>query len=575
MTSKRTRGSIGYRLSPAYVLVALSAWAMLLGAPPSASAAAPRYDVALLNGSIVDGSGAPSYRGDLAIAGGKIVAVGELEADSARVAIDVDGLVVAPGFIDAHSHAEDGLVNPALRTNKGFVTQGVTTSVFGVDGQYSLDTILAIRRTLDRQGVGTNYMFYIGHNGVRREVIGMAERAPTSVEMDRMREQVAEAMEQGMVGLSSGLMYLPGRYAETAELIELATVVRRFGGSYDSHIRDPAANLLDSIVECLEIGASSGVPANIAHVKAVGRHNFGASEAIVDIVDQYVARGARVTADIYPYDGAAARALLNILVPPADSPIHARYVGFQAGELSSVEAAAFVRELETYWRRVLAEPELRERARAASEDPGQGVFSWIDAVGYESFRVVVSDNPDLVGRMLVDLARERGRHPFEQIAEMVLAEGTRVKITLGAIEESDLRHLLVQPWVMIASDGRLTGFQAGTAHPRFRGSFARVLGRYVREWNVLSLEEAVRKMTSLPADYLRLYDRGRIREGNWADIVVFDSGSIIDNATWDDPSRYSSGVEHVLVNGRFALRDGEMTGETHGRFLAAGGSDDR
>ena len=554
---------------------ALAAIAMpaLLSALCALAAAEPdlKYDIAFRGGLVVDGTGGEPRQADVGVVAGRIARVGTIPSGTAREDVEIEGLVLSPGFIDVHSHAERGLVHPELRANRGYVTQGVTTTVFGVDGAYSLSDMRSIIQTLDAQGVGTNFMFYIGHNGIRADVMGYDDRAPEPVELAKMRGQVRRAMQMGAVGLSSGLMYLPGRYAATAEVVELAKEIRRGNGVYDSHIRDPANALLESIKECLDIANAAGVRAHPAHLKVVGKRNFGKSREIVAMIEEYIAGGLEVTADVYPYDGAAARRLVAILVPPESDPMRQTLRLLEAGLLSETRSIQALRELAVYWQRVLRDPERRAALKARSEEPGTGVFSWIDAVGYESFRIVVSEDPGNVGRALVDIAQERDQEPFDVIADLILAEGESVKITLGAIDEDELRYLLVQPWVMISSDGKITGMKAGGGHPRYRGSFPRVLGRYVREWKVLSLAEAIRKMTSLPASYLQLPERGLVREGYWADLTVFDPETIVDRSTWKDPSLYSEGVIHVVVNGEFALQNGQMTGAAHGRFLPRGG----
>jgi len=540
---------------------------VLTGAIPSAAKAEPAYDLLLLNARVVDGTGNAAYMADVGIQNGRIAAIGGLQGASASERIDLDSLVLAPGFIDTHNHADQGIVDPALRTNKGFITQGVTTTIFGVDGAYDLNQIQQMREIFKRQGIGTNYMFYIGHGGVRLAAMGTEKRPPSTEEMAAMKAMVKAAMEQGALGLSSGLMYLPGKFAATDELIELGRVAGMYGGLYDSHVRDPARNLLESIDECLTIAWRSGLSAHVAHLKAVAAANFGKSAEIAALISTWQSRGLGVTADLYPYDGAATAKLVEILVPPADSPAHEMIARWRDPGTSSAEQAEIAREATRYYQQALEAPETREAIRQTTENPPKGVFGWVSTVGYESFRIVVSDTPEYVGRMLTDIAAEQGQTPYDLIADLIVDEGMRTKITLGAIQENDVQVLLKQSWVMVSSDGAESGFENGGGHPRYRGSFPRVMGRYVREWGVLSLEEAVYKVTSLPASYLQLKDRGVIREGAWADLVVFDADKIIDHSTWDTPEPYSEGVIHVLINGEFALKNEVMTGEAHGSYL--------
>ncbi len=417
---------------------------VLAGAIPSTAKAEPALDLLLLNARVVDGTGDAAYMADVGIRNGRIAAIGGLQGANASDRIDLDGLVLAPGFIDTHNHADQGIVDPALRTNKGFITQGVTTTIFGVDGAYSLDQVQQMREIFNRQGIGTNYMFYIGHGGVRLAVMGTEKRPPSTEEMAAMRAMVKAAMEQGALGLSSGLMYLPGKFADTDELIELGRVAGMYGGLYDSHVRDPARNLLESIDESLTIAWKSGLSAHPAHLKAVGAANFGKSTEIAALISGWQSRGLGVTADLYPYDGAATAKLVEILVPPADSPAREMIARWREAGKSSAEQAEITREATRYYRQALQVPKTREAIRQATENPSKGVFSWVVAVGYESYRIVVSDTPEYVGRMLTDIAAEQERTPFDLIAELIIDEGMRTKITLGAIQEDDVQVLLKQ-----------------------------------------------------------------------------------------------------------------------------------
>ncbi len=524
-------------------------------------------DIIFMNGQVIDGSGAPSYIADVGVSNGIITAVGDLSGQQAMERIDITGLAISPGFIDAHSHAEEALVKPELKSNKGFLTQGVTTSVFGVDGGYSSNDVRSIRETLLRQGVGTNFMFYVGHNGIREAIMGMQDRAPDSDEMGQMKGMVREAMEEGAVGLSSGLMYLPGNYAETDELIELSRVVAEYSGIYESHVRDPADNLLASIEECLTIAREAGVAAHPAHIKAVGGKNFGTSTQIVQLIEEQQQLGLEVTSDLYPYDGAAARNLSDLLLPPLDWPEAQKLLTIFDPSTAQETRQKLQNEMDAFWPIALADPILRQQIKAVTENPPEGIFSWIKAVGYSSFRIVVAKTPGVEGQMVLELAENMGIEPFDLLADLVVKEGKVPKLTLGAIQESDVRELIKQPWVMISSDGRESGKDGPSGHPRFRGSFPRVLARYVREWKVLSLEEAVRKMTSLPARYLRLRNHGLLRQGYNADITVFNPETIIDRSTWAEPWLYSEGIVHVLVNGKFAIKNEQMTGGTYGRYI--------
>ncbi|MDX1384691.1 MAG: amidohydrolase family protein [Thermoanaerobaculia bacterium] len=555
--------------SPLPTVASVLAVALLLGCGTGAGREGEEtYDLLLLGGTVIDGSGGDRFAADVGIRDGEIVAVGDLEGAVARERLDVSGRIVAPGFIDTHSHADRGLVDPALRQNAGFLTQGVTTSLFGLDGAYAPSELRRLSEIFARQGVGTNYGFFVGHNGIRREVLGMANRPPDAEELAAMERLVAEGMDMGAFGFSTGLMYLPGHFADTDEVVALAKVAAAVGGVYDSHIRDPAGDLVASVAEALEIGAAAGAHAHPAHHKAPGMKNFGKGEELSALIAAAIARGQAVTVDQYPYDGAATAKLIEVLVAPGDVGLGELHQRFAAADASEEERDALLQEASDLLLEALADPPTRARIRELTETPPDDVYSWVETVGYDSFRLVVSDaHPDWTGRMIVDIAADEGVSPFDLLARLIADDGAVAKITLGACLEDDVRTILTRPWTMVASDGAITGFEGGGGHPRSRGTFPRVLGRYVREWGVLTLEEAVHKMTGLPADYLGLEDRGRIEVGRRADVTVFDPETVIDRATWREPSLLSAGIEHVFVNGNFALRDGEVTGECPGEPL--------
>jgi N-acyl-D-amino-acid deacylase len=525
------------------------------------------FDTLLIGGSILDGTGAPMQRTDLGLRNGRIAAIGDLHAASAKRRLNVAGLVITPGFIDVHSHADEDLLLNEFRAAPAMIRQGVTTAVFGIDGGYSLGEFRDLRQRLQRDGAGVNYLFFIGHNGIRKDVMGMANRTPTDGEMQRMREQVRLAMQEGAVGLSSGLMYLPGQFASTQEVIDLTKPVAPFGGIYDSHDRDPVFNLLTSVEECLEIGRRAGVETHVAHLKAVGLQSAGLTPQLIKMIETSRARGEVVTADVYPYDGATARLVTEVLVPPQGSMLAKHQAMIADANTDDSTRAKALRELVDEWRSVLRDPAQRATIKRLTEDPDPGQYSWVRAVGYGAFRIVSSQRSELVGRMIADLARERSIAAFEVLAQLIETEGNTVRLTLGSIREEEVRQLLKQPWVMISSDGREGGVAGGRGHPRYRGSFARVLAYYVREQQVLTLADAVHRMTGLPASYLKLQDRGVLRTGAWADIAIFDPAVVQDHSTWDDPAAYATGVEHVFVNGELALEHSRPNGQLAGRYL--------
>jgi len=521
---------------------ALPALLLLLGCSPP-----ERFDVVLAGGTVLDGTGVPGVRADVGVREGKIARVGDLSGSEAGETIDVSGLVVAPGFIDVHSHTAEAISKDDKRVNEGVLRMGVTTVVGGPDGGFAPARIRELTAAYLMQGIGTNVAFYVGHNGIRREVMKDSQRRPpTEEELSAMKALVREGMDLGAVGLSTGLMYEPGLFSETGELVELAREVKPFGGIFESHVRDPGHDLLGSDREVVEVARQAGIPGRIAHEKAVGLEHKGLIAEVAKLVEEARAEGLDITTDQYPYDGAATASLEEIVVVPE----------------SMKQAAGF--DLKAALRDVAT----RRALQKTSEEGIEGGFAWLKATGYSHMRITsAAGSPELVGRYLSELAEERGKAGFDLVADLILESPSPIGITLGAIAEEDVRALLVQPWNMVASDGGYPGGDPGEGHPRSAGTFPRVLGHYVRELGLLSLEEAVRKMTRLPASNVGLRDRGRLAEGLAADIVVFDSETIGDRSTWEDPHRFSEGVVHVLVNGEIALRGGELTGETAGRWL--------
>jgi N-acyl-D-amino-acid deacylase len=367
--------------------------------------------------------------------------------------------------------------------------------------------------------------------------------------------------------LSTGLMYLPGLYATTDEVVALARMAAPFKGLYDSHDRDPAFHLLDSVDECLTIARRAGLEAHVAHLKAVGLHNAGRSADLIRLIDAARARGEAVTSDVYPYDGATTRLVAEVLVPAAGSPMERDMKLAGDPHTSEDLRAKALNDLATDWRAWLGDPVKRRQTQALTEQPPAGAFSWVKVVGYDSFRIIRSADTRLAGRMIVDLATERHQSPFDVLTNLLIEQGSTIKLTVGAMREDEVRALLRQPWAMVSSDGREGGLAGGQGHPRYRGSFARMLAYYVRDQHVFSLEEAIHKMSGLTAAYLKLADRGLLRVGAAADVAVFDAQAIQDRSTWDDPAPYATGMRYVFVNGKLALENGEPTGALAGRFL--------
>ena len=480
---------------------------------------------------MIDGNGTPARAADVAVSDGRIAAVGDVQGEAARV-IDAAGMVVTPGFIDVHSHDDVALLNsPGLDFK---AAQGVTTVVCGNCGlgaapvnerleQFyprGLEAILGPVRSFDWRslnefydavraaGPAVNAAFLVPHGALRVAAMGWERRAPSADELAAMKEYLAEGMATGAVGLSTGLLYVPGTFTETEELIELTTIVSEFGGLYVSHIRNEGEGLVEAVREAIRIGEEAGTPVQISHHKAAGRANWGLTEQSLPVIDEARSRGVSVTIDAYPYTA------------------------------NSLALAAIAR-----------------RGRLMrSIDP------------HDILIASVKHQHEYEGKRLDEIAAMMDL-PVEDAVSRLLREEENTPVAIMFImEEGDVRRVLQHPTCMIGSDGIPS--PTGKPHPRLYGTFPRVLGHYVREEGLLSLEEAVRRMTSLPAATFRLADRGEIKPNNWADLVIFDPEQIADTATYDDPRRYPTGIAYVLVNGEIAVENGEPAGAAGGQVLA-------
>jgi N-acyl-D-aspartate/D-glutamate deacylase len=509
-----------------------------------------RVDILIQGGRVLDGSGNPWYLADVAIDEGRIVAVGRLDSIQAELVIDAEGLYVAPGFIDPHTHSDRGLAKEELKAARSHLAQGVTTVVVNLcgGGQWPL---MEQRRTYEEQGVGVNVAMLIPHGTIRQRVLGMEDRPPTDDELERMRALVREGMQAGAFGLSTGLYYAPGSYAATEEIIALAKEIGA-GGVHASHIRDESdytIGLLAAVDEVIAITEASGITGIVSHFKALGPNNWGKSVAACVRIERARERGISVWADQYPYE-ASGTSITGALVP--------RWA--LAGEVSAEEPSPLERRL----RDAVERQRLRD-----------GMLENIERRGGPSTLVISrhAADPSIEGRSLAELASERNQEPVD--VALALLEAGGAGLVSFNMSELDIEHIMKRDFTMTGSDGSLTPFGEGKPHPRYYGTFPRKIRRYVTERAVVTLPHAIRSMTSLTATVFGFEDRGFIREGMWADIVVFDLDRVQDRATFQEPHQFSEGMLHVLVNGRLAIRDGHFTDELSGLVLSPRGIHER
>jgi N-acyl-D-aspartate/D-glutamate deacylase len=547
-----------------------------LGTAPglSAQAASAQYDVLITNGHILDGTGSPWYAGDLAIKGGRIAAIGRLPGARARTVIDAAGRTVTPGFIDMLGQSElTILVDPHLPSK---IFQGITTEITGEGGSVAPlnDRIIAADKLgydhlhltpdwrtlsqyftrLERQRLGINLATYVGATQVRRMVIGDDDRAPTPAELDRMRSLVREAMLQGAVGVSTALEYAPAPYASTEELIALASEASKYGGLYSTHMRSEEKAIIPAIDEAVRIGREAKIPVEIWHLKAAGKQSWGRMPEIVARIQAARDSGVDVAADTYAYP-----AWFNSMSAFVPDWAH------DGGDAKLIER--------------LKDPDARKRIRAEMEAPGQNWDNeWQEITGPESILIGAVQNPALLpiqGKTVAEIAAMRGTDPIETLLDILVEDQAYTYCAVFGMSEPDILLALKQPWVSIDNDSQGTSpdglLGQEHPHPRAYGTFPRIIRKFVREEHALTLEEAIRKFTSLPAQRMRLSDRGVLKTGMWADVVVFDPDSVRDLATFESPNQLSIGMDYVLVNGVPVIADGKMTMALPGKVLRGPG----
>lgn len=519
------------------------------------------------NGLIVDGTGQRAYKGSIAIEGDRIVSVGQFDEEGFDRVIDADGNIIAPGFIDTHSHSDlKILVDPYVEPK---VRQGVTTEILGQDGismaplpqehispwrknlagldgdsdeiDWRYETTDGYLNLLERSGVGLNECYLVPHGNIRMEAIGLDNRLPTQEELQKMRDITRREMEAGAVGLSTGLIYMPCAYGGTKEVIEMCKVVAEYDGVFVIHQRSEADDILESMEEVIEIGRKSGVKVHFSHFKVCGRNNWDKIDRVVELLEKAKAEGISVSFDQYPY--VAGSTMLGVILPPW---VH------DGGTDKLLKR--------------LEDPELRRKMIFDIENGLPGWDNFIDFAGLDQIYVTsvkTKANEDLIGKNLVEIGEIRGRNPYDATFNLLYQEENAVGMVDFYGKEEHVIRFMKRPEQNVCTDGLL----GGKPHPRVFGSFPRVLGKYVREEAALTLEEAVRKMTSKPAEVFGLVGRGILKEGNFADIVIFNPDTIIDKGTFIDPVQYPEGIEYVIVNGEIVIDKGVHNKITAGIVL--------
>jgi len=538
------------------------------------SARAAEYDIVLRRGLIYDGRGGPPLIGDVAIRKDTIAAVGDLTAQRARKEIDVRGLAVAPGFINMLSWANESLIEDGRSESN--IRQGVTLEIMGegesmgplnarmkkdmvslqADIKYPIKwtTLGEYLEHLEKRGVSPNIASFVGATTVRIHELGHADRAPTAAELERMKQLVRNAMEEGALGVGSSLIYAPAFYAKTDELVELCKAASSYGGIYISHIRSEGNQFLQALDELITISREAKIPAEIYHLKAAGQSNWPKLDAAIQKIEAARASGLRITADMYTYVAGATG--LDAAMPP----------WVQEGGYAE-------------WAKRLKDPTVRERVKREMVTPTDKWESLYLAAGSpDKVLLVAFKNPKLkplTGKSLAEVAKLRGKSPEETAMDLVIEDGSRVGTVYFMMSEDNVRRQIRLPWMSFGSDAESLAtrgvFLKSNPHPRAYGNFARLLGRYVRDEKIITLEEAVHRLTALPAENLKLDRRGVLKPGHFADVVVFDPGKIQDHATFDRPHQYATGVVHVLVNGEQVLKNGKHTGAKPGRVVRGPG----
>lgn len=525
------------------------------------------------NGLIVDGSGKPGYPADLLIVNDKIVKIGAVDADAQTEVIDAKGLVVAPGFIDTHSHSDLQILTAPEVMPK--IRQGITTEILGQDGismaplpkqyispwrknlagldgdsdeiSWEYETTENYLKMIEEVKPGLNESYLVPHGNIRMEAMGLENRLPTDDEIEKMRQITRREMEAGAIGLSTGLIYMPCAYSESKEIIEMCKVVAEYDGSFVIHQRSEADTILDSMEEVIKIGRESGVKIHYSHFKVCGKNNWDKIDQVVELLEKAEAEGIRVSFDQYPY--VAGSTMLGVILPPW---VH------DGGTDKVLER--------------LADPGLRKKMIYDMEHGIPGWDNFVEFAGLDQIFVTSvknKKNEDAVGLSLVQLGELRGKDPYEATFDLLLEEENAVGMVDFYGKEEHVQRFMKRPEMNACTDGLL----GGKPHPRVFGAFPRILGKYVREDQALTLEEAVYKMTKKPAETFNMTGRGELKEGNYADICIFNPETVIDKGTFTEPIQYPEGIEYVIVNGAVTVRKGEHTGVRAGVVLRKKGKE--
>jgi len=534
----------------------------------------PDYDIIIRNGNIYDGSGGKSHKSDLAISGDTISAIGDLSKFSAKTEIDANGLAVAPGFINMLSWANESLIEDGRSLSD--LMQGVTTEIMGEgwsmgpfndemkkesleeqgDIKYKIEWT-SLKEYLDflqKKGISCNVASFVGSGTVRIYVLGYEDRAPNKQELETMKNLVKQAMEEGALGVGSSLIYAPLFYAKTDELIELCKVASEYGGMYISHIRSEGNNIYGALNELIRISKEANLPAEVYHLKAAGKSNWNKLDSVFAIIENAQKAGQWISADMYTYNAGATG--LDASMPP----------WVQEGGLKQ-------------WKKRLQDPQIRKRVIEEMKTPtakwenlylGSGSPDRVLLVGFKTDSLKY-----LTGKNLLEVSQLRGKSPEETAMDLVIDDDSRVSCIYFLMTEDNIRKKISKPWISFGSDeGSLAPegvFLKSNPHPRAYGNVARLLGKYVREEKIISLEEAIRRLTSFPAENLKLKKRGKLQPGYFADAIVFDQNKIIDKATYDQPHQLAEGVSSVFVNGTQVIKEGKHTGKFSGRALKGPG----